>query len=146
MTPIPAPIEVAVAVLRDRDGRILLCRRPSAARYGGRWEFPGGKIETGESPLDALRRELREELGVDVETAAPIAEDAIAYPDGGSFVVRFFLVDSWLGEPAPHASSELAWVTPQDFERYDVIEGSRRVCGQLLREANATGSTGSSRI
>src|SRR5688500_9103119 len=82
----PRAVQVAVAIVRDSSGRALLCRRAETARYGGRWEFPGGKLEPGETPLDALRRELREELSIECDHARPFHRAEAAYADGGTFV------------------------------------------------------------
>ena len=64
-------VEVAVAVLQKPDGSFLLAQRPTGKEYAGYWEFPGGKVESGETPRDALVRELHEELGIEVTTAYP---------------------------------------------------------------------------
>jgi 8-oxo-dGTP diphosphatase len=137
----PSAVDVAVAVLRSPDGRVLLCRRPAEARYGGRWEFPGGKLEPGESHLDALRRELREELDVDCVGAELIHTVETRYDDGGRFAVHFYLVEQWNGEPRNLAASELAWVEGDATERYDILEGSRDIFPLLRRADSAAGST-----
>ncbi len=81
---------VLAAVLEDSAGRLLVCRRPLHKRHGGLWEFPGGKFEEGESPLLAARRELREELGLDVES---VGEQIYTSHDPGSaFVIEFYPV------------------------------------------------------
>lgn len=128
-------IDVAVAILRNAGGHVLLCRRPAETRYGGRWEFPGGKLEPGESHLAALRRELREELDVEASEAMLLHRIEMRYADGGAFSVRFYLIDRWSGEPRNLASSELAWVSPEALETYDILEGSRDVCRMLLEPA-----------
>lgn len=125
-------IDVAVAILRSPDGRVLLCRRPDDARYGGRWEFPGGKLEPGETHHEALRRELREELAIDAPEAALLHTVETRYDDGGVFSVRFFVVESWSGEPRLLAASELTWVRPEDLSTFDLLEGSRDVCRLLI--------------
>ncbi len=104
-------VRVLAAVIR-RNGRMLLCRRPTHKRHGGLWEFPGGKIEPGESDLEAARRELREELGV-YATGAGRVEMTVA--DAGSdFVIEFIPVNIE-GEPACLEHSELAWLTPPEI-------------------------------
>lgn len=72
---------VVAAVISDRNDRVLLARRPAHLHQGGKWEFPGGKVESGESALDALRRELYEELGITVEHATPLLQVRHRYPD-----------------------------------------------------------------
>jgi 8-oxo-dGTP diphosphatase len=138
--PTARSIDVAVAILRDGDGRVLLCRRPTGARYGDRWEFPGGKLEPGESHLAALRRELREELDVDAPEATLLHAVETRYEDGGIFAVSFFIVESWIGEPRNLAASELVWVAPGELAGYDLLEGSRDVC-RLLETASIGDST-----
>ena len=92
--------------MRDGD-RYLVCRRPAHKRHGGLWEFPGGKLEPGESLLEAARREIREELGVDVRD---VGKMMLAVADRGSpFVIEFVPV-TIVGEPQCLEHSELAWV------------------------------------
>ena len=73
-------IDVVCAILSDGEGNILACRRPAGRHLAGRWEFPGGKVESGESPQAALARELREELGVEVEVGEAAGQVEWAYP------------------------------------------------------------------
>lgn len=101
-------VPVAAAVLIAADGRILLARRPAGRAYAGYWEFPGGKIEAGEQPAQALARELREELGIEVVTAHPWVTQVFAYPHA-TVRLHFHRVTAWRGEPHPHEGQELAW-------------------------------------
>ncbi len=91
------PVEVAVAVLVRQDGKVLLAQRPRNKVYSGYWEFPGGKIERGESCLEALVREIREELGVEVERAYPWITRRFVYPHA-TVNLNFFRVLAWRGE------------------------------------------------
>ena len=93
-----APVEVAVAVLIRMDGRVLLARRPAGKVYAGYWEFPGGKVEPGESVRDALEREIREELAVEVERAHPWITRVFTYPHA-TVRLHFYRVLAWRGEP-----------------------------------------------
>lgn len=104
----PKIIDVAAAVLLRKDGAFLLAQRPPGKAYEGYWEFPGGKIEMGETPLHALCRELHEELGITAVTAHPWLERVFAYPHA---VVRlhFFRVFDWQGEPHGHEGQQLSW-------------------------------------
>lgn len=97
---------VVAAVVSDGE-RFLVCRRPADKRHGGLWEFPGGKVEPGESDEIAVRRELREELGVDLVRMSPAVFE-IADP-GSPFTIAFVPVQI-AGEPVPHEHSELMWV------------------------------------
>jgi len=101
-------IEVAAAVLQRPDGSFLLAQRPPGKIWAGYWEFPGGKIEPGETPYHALVRELREELGIEVETAYPWITRVFAYPHA-TVRLNFFRVTAWRGELHPHEGQEFAW-------------------------------------
>lgn len=102
---------VAVGILRRPDGQVLFAQRPPGKAYAGYWEFPGGKIEPGESDFAALVRELEEELGVHVTAATRWVTQRHAYPH--AFVeLRFFLVSAWTGEVSPQEGQQVAWQTP----------------------------------
>jgi 8-oxo-dGTP diphosphatase len=104
----PPITEVAAAVLIDATGRFLLAQRPAGKVYAGYWEFPGGKVEAGETPRQALARELVEELGIAVCTAYPWITLTYRYPH--AFVrLRFFRVLAWSGELHPHEGQAVAW-------------------------------------
>jgi len=102
------PVEVAVAVLQRSDGSFLLAQRPADKIWAGYWEFPGGKVESGETPYHALVRELREELGITVETAYPWVSRVFTYPHA-TVRLSFFRVTKWRGELHPHEGQEFAW-------------------------------------
>ena len=101
-------IEVSAAVLQRPDGSFLLAQRPADKIWAGYWEFPGGKIEPGETPYHALVRELREELGIEVETAYPWITRIFTYPHA-MVRLNFFRVTEWSGELHPHEGQEFAW-------------------------------------
>jgi len=102
---------VAAVALVDRDNRVLIARRPEGKSLAGLWEFPGGKVGPGESPEEALRRELAEELGIEVcETClAPYTFASHAYTDF-HLLMPLFLCRAWEGEIAPREGQELRWV------------------------------------
>ena len=108
----PSPMAVAVGILLRPDGRFLLNTRPEGKPYAGSWEFPGGKIEPGEAVADTLRRELREELGIEIGTAnADCRQIQIvehAYPDA---LVRLHacVVSCWRGEPKALEGQQFSW-------------------------------------
>ena len=104
-------VEVAAAVLQRPDGSFLLAQRPPDKIWAGYWEFPGGKIEAGETPYHALVRELREELGIEVETAYPWITRVFTYPHA-TVRLNFFRVTAWRGELHPHEGQEFAWQRP----------------------------------
>lgn len=106
-----APVDVAVAVLIRTDGRVLLARRPTDKVYAGYWEFPGGKIEPGETVREALARELREELAIEVEHAHPWITREYIYPHA-TVRLHFLRVLGWRGEPQMVEHDELSWERP----------------------------------
>ncbi len=110
-------VVVAVGVLIDAEGRVLVSRRAPDADQGGLWEFPGGKVEARESVGDALRRELEEELGVQIEDSEPLM--AIEH-DYGDKQVRLYVhrVTRWQGEPRGREGQPLAWQFPTDLGRW----------------------------
>jgi 8-oxo-dGTP diphosphatase len=110
---------VAACVLLDSDGRILIAKRPEGRPLAGLWEFPGGKVEPGESPEHALMRELAEELGIDIAAAdlAPLTFASHDYPDF-HLLMPLFLCRSWRGKVTPHEGQELRWVKPAELPSY----------------------------
>ena len=101
-------IEVSAAVVLRADGAFLLAQRPAGKVYAGYWEFPGGKVEPGEPPEQALARELHEELGIDIARAYPWLTRVFTYPHG-TVRLRFYRVLSWKGEPHPREDQAIAW-------------------------------------
>ncbi|QDQ26103.1 Nudix family hydrolase [Chitinimonas arctica] len=101
---------VAAGILIQPDGRFLLGSRPAGKPYAGWWEFPGGKLEAGETPLQALCRELQEELGIEVRAAQPWLVQEFTYPHA-TVRLYFFKVTDWQGEPHPHEGQQFAWQT-----------------------------------
>lgn len=104
-------VDVAAAVLMRNDGTVLLASRPEGKGWAGWWEFPGGKIEVGESPIEALRRELDEELGIEVETACPWLVRTFDYPEK-TVKLHFFIVRAWVGNPEGREGQQLSWQNP----------------------------------
>ena len=111
-----------MAAVIEREGRLLLCRRPAGKRHAGLWEFPGGKLLPGESIFEAARRELAEELGVEVLS---VGERLFELPDPGSpFVIEFHPVEIQ-GEPEPLEHDELLWALPAELEGLDLAPSDR---------------------
>ncbi len=111
-----APItEVAVAVLTQPNGRVLLAQRPPGKVYAGYWEFPGGKVEPGEALEAALARELHEELGIVVSRACRWITRVFEYPHA-TVRLNFFRVFDWQGEPHPHEGQVFSWQLPDAVE------------------------------
>jgi len=106
---------VAVAVLQRTDGRVLLAQRLPGTPYPGYWEFPGGKLEAGESASIALARELDEELGIRIVRAAPWLVQRYAYPHA-DVELNFFRIFAWRGEPRGRMGQAIAWQAPGAFD------------------------------
>src|SRR5689334_5263932 len=117
-------IQVVAAALYDNSGRILIAERPPGKHMAGRWEFPGGKIAACESEAAALARELHEELGVRVLTSHFLMRLAHQYDDR-NVELSMWIVDSYLGEPAPLDGQRLKWVAPGDLAREDILEADK---------------------
>lgn len=116
-------IYVSAGVLMRPDRRLLLASRPEGKSMAGLWELPGGKIEPGETPEEALVRELGEELAVTVDPAdlRPICFASHAYPKF-HLVMPVFLSRNWEGEPQPQEGQEFAWVLPEELSGYPAPE------------------------
>ena len=112
-----ALVHVAVGVILDADRNVLITRRAQHAHQGGLWEFPGGKVETGESPLSALMRELREELGIVIGRTSALLEVHHDYGDK-TVLLDVHVVWEFSGEARGLEDQPLAWVAPQDLARY----------------------------
>ncbi|OOZ80039.1 hypothetical protein BOW50_02680 [Solemya velum gill symbiont] len=123
-------LHVSVAVIRDQAGRILLSRRPDDKHLGGLWEFPGGKLEPGESLADGLKREIDEELGILVETHRPLIQVRHAYPDR-EVLLDVHLVDRWHGEASGREGQEIAWVEPDSLARYPLPPADKPIVTAL---------------
>lgn len=130
MIPPREPIPVVAGVV-GRDGRVLLCQRPDGEHLPLKWEFPGGKIEAGETPRAALLRELREELGVDAEVGELLLEARHAYPEKTVWL-RFFGARLH-GEPRAIVHRQLSWVPRKALAGYDVPPPNAVVVRALLR-------------
>jgi 8-oxo-dGTP diphosphatase len=134
-----AIVEVAVGVLMQADGKFLLTSRPEGKVYAGYWEFPGGKLETGESVEQALRRELQEELGIVIGAAPTWKTQMVDYPHA---LVRlhFCKVLQWQGELQMRESQSHAW-QGLPVEVVPVLPGTVPVLGWLAEEREFKGAT-----
>ncbi|MCB1405235.1 MAG: (deoxy)nucleoside triphosphate pyrophosphohydrolase [Rhodobacteraceae bacterium] len=110
---------VSAVALIDPEGRVLLARRPEGKSMAGLWEFPGGKVEPGETPEAALIRELHEELGIDTWASclAPLTFASHAYADF-HLLMPLFACRKWNGIVTPREGQTLAWVRPRDLRSY----------------------------
>jgi 8-oxo-dGTP diphosphatase len=110
---------VVACALIDPDGRVLIAQRPAGKAMGGLWEFPGGKIEPGECPENALIRELSEEMGITVRESslAPFNFASHAYPDF-HLLMPLYVCREWEGVPQAKEHASLKWVPPRDLADY----------------------------
>ena len=123
--------KVTAAVI-ERGGKVLIARRKQGDRFEGRWEFPGGKIETGESPEESLRRELREELGVEIE--APEFLCSVSFETSElSIELMAFRTSLPVGEVRSHDHDEVRWVEPEHVGDFDLTEPDRQVAATIFR-------------
>jgi 8-oxo-dGTP diphosphatase len=131
MADTPIVLVSAVALL-DADNRVLLAQRPEGKSMAGLWEFPGGKVDPGETPEAALIRELNEELGIDtVESClAPIGFASHGYDDF-HLLMPLFVCRKWQGEPEPREGQTLAWVRPNALRDYPMPPADVPLVAQL---------------
>jgi 8-oxo-dGTP diphosphatase len=110
---------VAACALVDADGRVLIAQRPEGKPMAGLWEFPGGKVDPGERPEDALIRELKEELGIVVKEAclAPLTFASHSYEDF-HLLMPLYVCRRWEGTVTPHEGQTLTWVRPNRLKEY----------------------------
>ena len=123
-------IEVVAGALFDGAGRVLIAERPPGKALAGRWEFPGGKLHEGESPYDALVRELREELGVEVLAATRLMRYPYQYP-GRVVWLDMWTVSRWRGEPRGLDGQALKWVEPARLHEEDILEADQPIVAAL---------------
>lgn len=119
---------VAAGILLQPDGRFLLASRPEGKPYPGWWEFPGGKLEAGEQPMEALCRELHEEMGITVQAATPWVQQTFRYPHA-TVCLYFFRVTCWQGEPQAREGQQFAWQQPGHLSVEPILPAN----GPLLR-------------
>jgi 8-oxo-dGTP diphosphatase len=134
-------LRVVAAVVRRGDA-ILITRRPDRADRPGQWEFPGGKVEPGETEPAALQREIREELGCAIEVGALLLRHAHRYPD---LEVELAFYAARLPEgaaPAPLGVAAIEWARADTLERYDFLEADRAVLSELEARTAAAGGAG----
>jgi len=124
---------VGACALVDPDGRVLIARRPEGKPLAGEWEFPGGKVETGESPEAAVVRELREELGVEPceQCLQPFAFASQTLEDGRHLLMPLFVCRRWDGFVDPKEGQQIAWVRPERLNDYDLLAADRPLAAEL---------------
>jgi 8-oxo-dGTP diphosphatase len=125
-------IEVTAGILTDGE-RILVCQRRAGESFGLKWEFPGGKVEPGETPEVCLARELREELAIEAVVGPEVYRTNHAYPNGFAVRLLFFRVLRYQGTPRNLAFERMVWVPPRDLSTYDFLEADRGVVERMVR-------------
>jgi 8-oxo-dGTP diphosphatase len=121
-----------VAAVIEKDAKVLVCQRTRHQTMPLKWEFPGGKIEEGEQPRDALRRELEEELGIHAKIGDEIARLQHTYPNGGSVELRFFIVREYEGELENRIFRDLQWSATRDLASFDFLEADASLVKDLV--------------
>src|ERR1700722_18344040 len=124
-------IPVVTGLLR-KNGKILLGLRPQGESLAGSWEFPGGKIDQGEQPEFALKRELEEEIGVEAEIGQLRIVHTHSYGERGVLLL-FYDVNFWKGEPKTVYHEDLRWAFPRDLETLQIPEANRNILGKLIQ-------------
>ena len=120
-----------VAGLIFQEGRILVCQRTRHQTMPLKWEFPGGKIEEGEQPRDALRRELEEELGIDAQVGEELLRLRHEYPNGAAVELRFFEVRKYSGELENKIFRDMRWAVPAELPSFDFLEADLSLVQKL---------------
>jgi 8-oxo-dGTP diphosphatase len=128
---LPVVLVVCVALV-DADGRVLLAQRPAGKPMAGLWEFPGGKVHEGETPEDALIRELKEELGVDTSASclAPFTFASHRY-ETFHLLMPMYVCRKWRGTATPLEGQLLAWVRPSRFDEYEMPPADKPLVAML---------------
>jgi 8-oxo-dGTP diphosphatase len=120
-----------VAGLIVKDGKLLVCQRTRHQTMPLKWEFPGGKIEEGEQPRDALRRELDEELGILAKVGDEVKRIQHEYPNGGMVELRFFVVRAYEREIENRIFRDMQWAEPKELPKFDFLEADLTLVREL---------------
>ena len=124
-------MKLVAAALILQDGKLLICQRTRHQAMPLKWEFPGGKIEEGEQPRDAMRRELDEELGIDAKVGEEVARIRHNYKGGGQVELRFFVVHQFAGEIENRIFRDVRWVERAQLPQYDFLEADLELVNDI---------------
>jgi 8-oxo-dGTP diphosphatase len=127
--------QVVAALIVQADGKILICQRTKHQPLALKWEFPGGKIEDGEQPRDALRRELEEELGITATVGEEISRLRHTYRNGNSVELRFYRVNQYEGKIENRIFRDVRWVEVKDLPSYDFLDADLGLVRELAAGA-----------
>jgi 8-oxo-dGTP diphosphatase len=131
ITQLQNPMKRVVAALIWEDGKLLICQRTRHQVMPLKWEFPGGKIEEGEQPRDAMRRELDEELGIQANVGDEVTRFRHEYPNGNAVELRFYDVQGYSGDMENKIFRAIRWVQPSDLPSYDFLEADLELVKDL---------------
>jgi len=120
-----------VAALIRENSRILICQRRPDQLHAGKWEFPGGKLEAGESPRKGLARELKEELGIRAQIGAEVERYEYCYPGGKPLLLIFHAVEEYKGELQNRIFADIRWVELSTLPEFDFLEGDAQIVERL---------------
>lgn len=129
----------SAAIFMD-DGKVLVAKRRKDDAFGGKWEFPGGKLEYGEDPRESLMREISEELGADSRICDVADIVSHTYPDGRHFIIAFFYCEL-LNDPRPVECEILEWVNTSELESLDLLEADKKIIQKLKMHKNKPPNT-----
>ena len=129
-------IQVVAGALIDQQGRVLIAQRPPGKHLAGGWEFPGGKLDAGETPIDGLRRELREELGIEIVRTEWLAGCEHDYPDR-RVQLDLWLVPEFAGEPQSLDGQALRWIELSELESADMLPADKPLVAALINYCGA---------
>jgi 8-oxo-dGTP diphosphatase len=124
---------IVVAAVIENKGQILVCQRKRGARHELKWEFPGGKVESGEEPQAALVRELREELAIEARIGQEIVRYEHSYPGKGPILLIFYLVTEFTGSPVNIVFESMEWSALSKLPSYDFLDGDVDFVRRLAR-------------
>ena len=127
----PIPVVVALIV---RDGSVLMCQRPATKVYPLHWEFPGGKVESGESEIEALKRELKEELNLSIDAAEPWIREIAEYDNGVTYSITYFIVRRFAAEPQNLEFNEIRWFNRENLKDQLHLSGNKSILERLDSE------------
>jgi len=126
-------IHVAVGIIVNRNKQILLAKRPEHLHQGGKWEFPGGKVEQNETVTQALIRELKEEVALNVHSSEPFMALSYDYPDK-QVLLDIHTVSDFTGEAQGLEGQQIAWVDKHELTHYDFPEANKPILAKLLEQ------------